>query len=125
LEAAERLAVEGIEVEVVNARFLKPLDERRLVGAITSHPWVITVEEAALTGGFGSALLEAAASHGVDASRVRCLGIPDRFIEHGTREDCLAMAGLDAVSIRSRISDWWMQHAGAPALAQGGGRHGV
>jgi 1-deoxy-D-xylulose-5-phosphate synthase len=59
----------------------------------------VTVEEAALMTGFGSALLEAAADAGLDASRVRRLGIPDQFIEHGERGELLADLGLDAAGI--------------------------
>jgi deoxyxylulose-5-phosphate synthase len=53
------------------------------------------------------------------------VGIPDRFIEHGSRDDCLAMAGLDAAAIRSRISAWWLAHAGEPVVARSGRRHGA
>ena len=62
-------------------------------------PWVVTVEVAALAGGFGSAVLEAAADAGVDASRVRRLGIPDHYIEHGEREELLAELGMDAAGV--------------------------
>jgi 1-deoxy-D-xylulose-5-phosphate synthase len=99
LEAADRLRDEGMDVGVINARFLKPLDAETIVGPVRDCPWVVTVEEAALAGGFGSAVLEAAAEAGVDASRVHRLGIPDRFIEHGERDELLADLGMDVAGI--------------------------
>jgi 1-deoxy-D-xylulose-5-phosphate synthase len=99
LEAARRLREEGLEVGVVNARFVKPLDTHAFLERIESAPWVVTVEENALPTGFGSALLEA-----VNDSRVACgpivrLGLPDRFVEHGERAELLADLGLDAAGI--------------------------
>jgi 1-deoxy-D-xylulose-5-phosphate synthase len=97
--AADMLAGEGLSVGVINARFVKPLDAETILAAIREAPWAITLEEAALAGGFGSAVLEASAAAGVDASRVRRLGIPDRFIEHGERDELLADLGLDPAGI--------------------------
>jgi 1-deoxy-D-xylulose-5-phosphate synthase len=99
LAAAQQLRDEGIDVGVVNARFLKPLDNAIVLRAIRECGFVVTVEEAALMGGFGSAVLEAAADAGVDAGHVRRLGIPDQFIEHGERGELLADLGLDAPGI--------------------------
>jgi 1-deoxy-D-xylulose-5-phosphate synthase len=99
LEAARVLDAEGLDFGVVNARFVKPLDEETLFRALRETPLVVTVEEAALACGFGSALLEAANAAGVETSHLRRLGIPDRFIEHGERGELLADLGLDAVGI--------------------------
>jgi 1-deoxy-D-xylulose-5-phosphate synthase len=99
IAVAGALHEEGLDVGVINARFLKPLDAETIVAAIREQPWVVTVEEAALAGGFGSAVLEAAADAGVDSSRVQRLGVPDRFIEHGERDELLADLGLDAAGI--------------------------
>jgi 1-deoxy-D-xylulose-5-phosphate synthase len=99
LAAADALHAEGLEVSVINARFAKPLDAEVILGAVQDSPWVVTVEEGALAGGFGSAVVEAAADAGLDASRVRRLGIPDRYIEHGERDELLADLGLDAAGI--------------------------
>jgi 1-deoxy-D-xylulose-5-phosphate synthase len=99
LEASDRLREEGLDVGVINARFLKPLDVEAIVGAIRDLPWVVTMEEAALMGGFGSAVLEAAADAGVDASRVRRLGIPDYYVEHGERDELLADLSMDVPGI--------------------------
>jgi 1-deoxy-D-xylulose-5-phosphate synthase len=99
LEAARALRADGLEVGVINARFLKPLDTVTLLRALLECDFVVTVEEAALMAGFGSAVLEAAANAGIDASHVRRLGIPDEFIEHGERGELLADLGLDPANI--------------------------
>jgi 1-deoxy-D-xylulose-5-phosphate synthase len=98
LEAATRLREEGLDVGVVNARFVKPLDAR-LPEWIEAAPWVVTVEENALQTGFGSAVLEAVNDAGVHAGPIKRLGIPDRFVEHGERSELLADLGLDAAGI--------------------------
>ncbi|MCA9178626.1 MAG: 1-deoxy-D-xylulose-5-phosphate synthase [Planctomycetales bacterium] len=102
LEVASLLAEEGLDIRVINARFIRPLDEELILGAMAELPFVVTVEEGALAGGFGSAVLEAAAAHGVQ-TRIRCLGIPDRFIEHGDRDELLADLGLDVAGIAAAV----------------------
>jgi 1-deoxy-D-xylulose-5-phosphate synthase len=99
LKAAELLREDGINVGVINARFVKPIDRETILRAVRDCAFVITVEEAALMGGFGSAVLEAAADARLNTSHVRRLGIPDRFIEHGERNELLADLGLDAIGI--------------------------
>jgi 1-deoxy-D-xylulose-5-phosphate synthase len=99
LAAAASLRDEGLDIGVINARFVKPLDTETILRAILSSPFVVTVEEAALAGGFGSAVVEAAADAGLSAARVRRLGIPDRFIEHAERGELLADLGLDPPGI--------------------------
>jgi 1-deoxy-D-xylulose-5-phosphate synthase len=99
LAAAQRLRDDGLEVGVINARFAKPLDADVILGAIRDSGFVLTVEEAALAGGFGSAVMEAASDAGLDTSRVRRLGISDQFVEHGERGELLVTLGLDAAGI--------------------------
>ncbi len=99
VKAAERLAAEGLEVGVINARFVKPLDIETILAAVRDCPFVLSVEEGQLAGGFGSAVLEAASDAGLDTSRIRRLGIPDRFVEHGSRAELLADLGLDTEGI--------------------------
>ncbi len=101
LAAADQLAAEGIETQVVNARFIKPLDINLLETVFKTSKFVVSVEEGALAGGFGSAVLEAACEQGWDTRILRTVGIPDRFIEHGERNELLASVGLDAPSIAS------------------------
>ncbi len=104
LAAAATLRQEGLDVAVVNARFVKPLDPA-IVDRIESAPWTVTVEENALQTGFGSAVLEAvadaraAADHPCFGGPIARLGLPDRFVEHGERGELLADLGLDAAGI--------------------------
>jgi 1-deoxy-D-xylulose-5-phosphate synthase len=99
IAAARLLGEEGLEVGVVNARFLKPLDAETIFRAVRETGFVVTVEEAALIGGFGSAVLEAASDAGLETSHIRRLGIPDQFIEHGERSELLADLKLDTPGI--------------------------
>lgn len=99
IRAADLLKEEGLEVTVINARFVKPLDTGAILEAIERSPFVITVEESALQGGFGSAVLEAANEAGLSTTHIIRLGIPDRFIEHGERAELLADLGLDSAGI--------------------------
>ncbi len=102
VEVASKLTEEGLDVGVINARFLKPLDTETILKAIRECGFVITVEEAALAGGFGSAVLEAAAEAGLDSSGVRRLGIPDHYVEHGERDELLADLQLDVEGIAAK-----------------------
>ena len=99
LAAAEILNREGIHIGVVNARFVKPLDVPTLTRVVCDSGFVVTVEEGSLIGGFGSAVVEMATDAGLDTSRIRRLGIPDKFIEHGERAELLADLGLDIAGI--------------------------
>ena len=95
LAAAEQLAQSGIDVGVVNARFVKPIDLDMVRSTIENHDFVVTVEEAMLQGGFGSAFLEAANDLGLDARKVKRIGVPDQFMPHGARPGLLADLKLD------------------------------
>ncbi len=101
LAAAAILAANGIQVSVVNARFAKPIDTEMIVRMARRQPFVLMLEEHALAGGFGSAALEAAAAGGAGLSlgKIRSLGIPDRFIPHGSRDLHLAALGLSPAEI--------------------------
>jgi 1-deoxy-D-xylulose-5-phosphate synthase len=97
--AAKKLAAEGLNVGVINARFAKPLDRETILKAVETLPLVVTVEEGTVEGGFGSAVLEAANAAGLDARNVVRCGIPDKFIEHGDRNELLADCGLSPESL--------------------------
>ncbi len=81
--AAEELSGFGIGAAVINARFIKPLDEECIVSYAERTGRVITIEENVLHGGFGSAVLELLAARGLSGIKVYCLGVPDIFVEHG------------------------------------------
>jgi 1-deoxy-D-xylulose-5-phosphate synthase len=103
VKAAAALREEGLNVGVINARFVKPLDRATLLRAIEELPLVVTVEEGTLEGGFGSAVLEAANSAGLETNHVLRLGLPDRFIEHAERGELLADLGLDVNGICATV----------------------
>jgi 1-deoxy-D-xylulose-5-phosphate synthase len=95
LQAAHRLRDEGLNLTVLNARFAKPLDRETILPLVDRMPFVITIEEGTLQGGFGSAVLEACNAAGIDTRNVIRLGLPDRFIEHAERSELLADLGMD------------------------------
>ncbi len=99
LEAAERLAGDGVSATVVNARFAAPLDERMLAGLARSVGRIVTVEENVPMGGFGSAVSEALDRMGLAHVPVRRIALPREFVLHGKREQLLRAAGLDAEGI--------------------------
>jgi 1-deoxy-D-xylulose-5-phosphate synthase len=93
-EAANILEKEGIHVKIVNARFIKPLDEKILSELLNEGMPILTIEEAVLQGGFGSAVLEYANDHGFLSATIDRIGIPDQFIEHGNVDKLLEEIGL-------------------------------
>src|SRR5258706_7658951 len=99
LKAAQELAPLGISAAVVNARFVKPLDEALFGDLLTRVPKVITVEDHAISGGFGSAVLEVLAASGITGVEVKRLRGPDPFIPHGTPDDPRKICGFDKDAI--------------------------
>ncbi len=106
LQAAQNLSRVGIETTVVNARFVKPLDAPLLLALARTKRLIVTVEEAYLAGGFGSAILELLEENGLqDKVRVVRIGIPDRLVTHGDAKLLLAKYGLDADGIYTRVRE--------------------
>lgn len=103
-EAAEKLAEQGISVEIVNARFIKPMDEEMLHRIYQTGRPVLTIEESMLQGGFGSAVLEFANDHGYDTNQTERMGIPDEFIEHGSVDLLMRDIHLTAEEAEKRIT---------------------
>jgi 1-deoxy-D-xylulose-5-phosphate synthase len=104
LEAAALLEKQGIKATVVNARFVKPLDTELILSVAKECGALVTVEENALQGGFGSAVLELLSDEKIAGLKVKRIGIPDRFIEHGTQAELRKMLGLDADGIARSVS---------------------
>ncbi len=102
-EAAEALAGEGINLTVVNARFVKPLDQELILSLVQRFGRLVTVEENALQGGFGTAVLELLEQQGVNGVPVLRLGYPDQYIEQGEQHELRAIYGLDAAGITSAL----------------------
>ncbi|TLY62615.1 MAG: 1-deoxy-D-xylulose-5-phosphate synthase [Gammaproteobacteria bacterium] len=105
VEPAHKIA-ERLDATLVNMRFIKPLDEDLIIELAARHRAIVTIEENATGGGAGSAVGELLASEGVQIPLLQ-LGIPDRFIEHGSRDSGLAAAGLDAAGLGGSIERWW------------------
>ena len=103
LAAAEIAAGKGKNLTVVNLRFAKPLDEELILGLAQKMPAMFTVEEHALAGGVGSAVAELLADRNALPRKLIRLGVPDRFIEHGSRSELLRELGLDASGLADTI----------------------
>jgi 1-deoxy-D-xylulose-5-phosphate synthase len=106
--AADQLAAEGIACGVVNARWLKPMDPRLVTDWARRYPLLVTAEDNVGTGGFGAAVLEALAPHGL-AGKVRVAALPDRFLPHGKQAEILSEHGLDpeglALLVRTAVAE--------------------
>lgn len=98
LKAADILIKQGVSASVINARYIKPLDTQLLKELAQQQPTFLTIEENALMGGFGAAVIEALTDMNIMA-KVKRLGIPDRFIEHGTPAKLRELVGLDCNAI--------------------------
>ena len=107
LESARKIA-ERLDATLVNMRFVKPLDQNLVMSIAGRHRAIITIEENAVMGGAGSAVGELLAAEGVQLP-LHHIGIPDRFIEHGSRETCLAAAGLDLAGLTANVEHWWTE----------------
>jgi 1-deoxy-D-xylulose-5-phosphate synthase len=105
---------ERLDATVVNMRFVKPLDEELVLRLAAKHNALVTIEENAVAGGAGSAVIELLATCSAMLPALT-LGIPDHFIEHGSREDCLAEAELDQASLSAAVERWWSPLAGKQA----------
>jgi len=103
---------ERFDATVVNMRFVKPLDLQLLREIAGSHVAFVTLEDNVIAGGAGSACVEALAAEGLTLPHLH-IGIPDRITEHGSRDECMAAAGLDSVSMAAAIDRW---RIGVPAL---------
>lgn len=102
-EASELLIREGIDVEIINARFIKPLDHDMLLRLASQHKKLVVLEESAELGGLGSAICEFYAQQGIDDMVVRLKGIPDLFIEHGSIDEQRNEVGLNAVGVAQLV----------------------
>jgi len=108
LEAAGQLEREhGMALTVVNARFVKPLDETLFLELARKHGRIVTLEENALQGGFGTAVLELLEQHNLTGVPVLRLGYPDRYIPQGEQHELRAMLGLDSPGIAASVHDFF------------------
>ncbi len=106
VEAAEMLARENINVSVINARFIKPLDDELITKYCQPYSSVITVEEGSLAGGFGSAIVERCEQLGLNDVRFHRIGIPDEYVHHGAQDVLRAQYDLHAEGIAKRVREF-------------------
>jgi 1-deoxy-D-xylulose-5-phosphate synthase len=106
LAAAKRLETEGISASVVNARFVKPLDAEMVLRMARKTGRVVTVEEHALQGGFGSAVLECLDAGAMNSIKTLRIGLPDMYIEHGPQKTLRQKYGLDSEGIYASIKEF-------------------
>jgi 1-deoxy-D-xylulose-5-phosphate synthase len=117
LAPAAEIAAE-LDTTLVNMRFVKPLDETLLLSLARSHEGFVTLEDNAIAGGAGSAVAECLAAHGI-AMPILQLGLPDVYLEHGSREEVLSLAGLDLPGLRRAILARFPQLRAADAANAG------
>jgi 1-deoxy-D-xylulose-5-phosphate synthase len=110
---------EALDATVIDMRFVKPLDEALLLELARSHQALVSIEDNAIAGGAGSAVAECYAAQGIEVDLLE-LGLPDTFLEHASREELLAQAGIDAAGIRAAVLARWPQLAPAPARSASG-----
>ncbi|HEY0800618.1 MAG TPA: 1-deoxy-D-xylulose-5-phosphate synthase [Steroidobacteraceae bacterium] len=111
VDSAQKIA-ERLDATIVNMRFVKPLDEKLIVSVAKRHRAIITIEENAIMGGAGSGVSEVLTTAEVQLPMLH-IGIPDRFIEHGTRDTCLSRAGLDLAGLTASVEKWWSMQSQA------------
>jgi len=109
---------DALDATLVNMRFVKPLDEETVASVAASHRAIVTLEENVVAGGAGSAVLECLRQRGLATPALQ-LGVPDQFIEHGSRDDNLRDAGLDAAGVATAVEAFWRRHALPRALPAG------
>jgi 1-deoxy-D-xylulose-5-phosphate synthase len=125
MAAREILAESGIEAGVVDAGWVKPLDVDLMKHCATRTELLVTVEENSVVGGFGSAVLECLQEEGGVKVAVKRLGLPDRFVEHGSREKILEGVGLSPQRIAEKALEWAGGSRSAGAAARGSARRRV
>jgi 1-deoxy-D-xylulose-5-phosphate synthase len=111
-------AADALDATLVNMRFVKPIDEALVAEIAASHRAIVTLEENAIAGGAGSAVLELLQRMGSPLPVLQ-VGVPDGFVEHGSRDDNLVSAGLDAAAVRGTIERFWRGQGIARALPAG------
>ena len=101
MNVANKLEKDGINAEVINARFLKPLDEKAIKESISKTKFVITIEDGTEIGGLGSSVKEIIVNNNIEGVKIKCFAYPDEFIKHGSVPELEKVYGLDCESIYS------------------------
>ncbi|MGE3961314.1 MAG: 1-deoxy-D-xylulose-5-phosphate synthase [Dehalococcoidia bacterium] len=118
VEAADRLAADGVRAGVVNARFAKPLDEALILETARTIGAIVTVEENVRAGGFGEAVLDLLQAHGLASTFLGALTLPDEPVAHASQAEQRASCGLDPAGIATSTLEW-LRASAWPASARG------
>ena len=105
-EVKKLLEDKGVDVSVVNARFIKPIDEAMLSETVGRHHFIVTMEEGILTGGFGQSVSHWCQENAKDVHVIKNIALPDKFIEHGSVDLLKKKYEIDALSIAKKIAEW-------------------
>ncbi|MDC0480227.1 1-deoxy-D-xylulose-5-phosphate synthase [Candidatus Marinimicrobia bacterium] len=105
IDASKQLTSTGLSFEVVNCRFIKPMDKAYLDTLNKKFSTIITLEEGTITGGFGDGVASYLLENGFNG-KMKKLGLPDSFVEHGSRDELLSLIGLDVDGVANSISDF-------------------
>ena len=105
MEIAEELQKQNINAEVINARFLKPLDKETIINSIKKTQYVITIEDGTLIGGLGSSIKELIVDEKLQDIKIKSFGYPDYFVKHGTVDELEKLYGIDGKSIIKYIEE--------------------
>ena len=105
-EVKKLLEDKGVDVSVVNARFIKPIDEAMLSETVSRHHFIVTMEEGILTGGFGQSVSHWCQENAKDMPVIKNIALPDKFIEHGSVDLLKKKYEIDALSIANKIAEW-------------------
>jgi 1-deoxy-D-xylulose-5-phosphate synthase len=117
VHAAEMLKKEGLEIAVVNGRFIKPIDEELVLRFCKPGTKVITVEEGSIAGGFGAAVMEKCAELGLPGVDFHNIGVPDVYVHHGSQDILRAQYDLHAEGIAARVRQFVLANATVPKVA--------
>ena len=105
MNVANKLEKDGINAEVINARFLKPLDEKAIKESISKTKFVITIEDGTEIGGLGSSVKELIVNNNIESVKIKCFAYPDEFIKHGSVPELEKVYGLDCESIDNYVKN--------------------
>lgn len=103
VEIGEKLNESGASAEIINARFIKPIDRKMIANSILKTKKLVTIEDNIVTGGMGNSVLQFISDEGIEGIRTKVFGFPDKFIEHGSRDSLIKKYGLDTDSLTRKI----------------------
>ena len=118
MKVAKMLEKNEVSAEVINARFLKPLDESTITKSISKTKFVITIEDGTEIGGLGSSIKELIVNKNIECVKIKCFAYPDEFIKHGSVPELEKLYGLDCESICDYVRKNGKEMIGAKSIEQ-------